>query len=166
MVSRKKAKGEARKASKVKVDEKKEDSSTAAAPQQQEGTLEAQIQVQRLLIDSLVCRHGFDPFPEGHLCDQFLRLYLGTFDAGASSNPAQAMITAMDAVEDEYPEVLWDSSKMKQILSFFSSDGTQRILNGDKPNARVNAAMILLFEELIAVELHKTRAVLDFLGHC
>eukprot|EP00984_Skeletonema_dohrnii_P023749 scaffold12826_cov75-Skeletonema_dohrnii-CCMP3373.AAC.5 len=167
MVSKKKARGKARKAVKAKKEEGTDahDESSAAAAQQreqeQEGALEAQLQMQRLLIDSLVspCKHGFDPFPAGHICDRFVRFYSCTFDASASSGPT-AVFDALDAVEDKYPEVLHDSSKMKQILSYFSSDGTQCILNGDKKTARTTAAMIIMFEEFIALRVHKTQALM------
>ena len=130
-MSRKKAKGKARKALKAKKEEEKEahdDSSSAAAAQQREqkGALEAQMQ--RLIIDSLPspCRHGFDTFPKGHICDRFLRLYLDTLFAGSAikdRNKMDAVLEAMDAVDKKYPEVLSDSSKMKHILSFFLSEG-------------------------------------------
>ena len=110
-----------------KKEEEKEahDDSSAVAAQQreQEGALEAQMQ--RLIIDSLPspCRHGFDdPFPKGHICDRFLRLYLDTLFAGSAikdRNKMDAVLEAMDAVDKKYPEVLSDSSKMKHILSFF-----------------------------------------------
>ena len=163
MVSTKKARGKARKAAKAKKeDDDDNDSSTATAAAQQreqEGPLE--LQMQRLSIDtrSHFCMHGFVPFPEGHVCDRFLRFYLGTCDAGTPSDPATAVLTAMRAVEDKYPEVLRDSSKMKQILSYFSSEGTQCILDGDKETARTTAARIILVEEFIAIKVLKTQAV-------
>eukprot|EP00985_Skeletonema_marinoi_P005426 scaffold2353_cov73-Skeletonema_marinoi.AAC.3 len=64
----------------------------------------------------------------------------------------------MAAVEEKYPEVLHDSSKMKHILSYFSTVGTDHILNGDDDDARTTSAMIVVFEEFIAFKLHKTKA--------
>mmetsp|Transcript_31488 Transcript_31488/g.53325 ORF Transcript_31488/g.53325 Transcript_31488/m.53325 type:complete len:273 (-) Transcript_31488:301-1119(-) len=160
MVSRKKAKGKARKAKKEEDKDAHDDSSAAAAQQrEQEGALEAQMQ--RLLIDSLPspCKHGFDPFPEGHTCDCLLKLYFATYYTG-SSDPATAVLTAMRAVEDKYPEVLRDSSKMKQILSYFLSVGTDHILNGRDGAARTTVAVIIMFEEFIAFSVQKTQAVL------
>eukprot|EP00984_Skeletonema_dohrnii_P009849 scaffold3797_cov91-Skeletonema_dohrnii-CCMP3373.AAC.4 len=170
MVSRKKAKGKARKAAKEKKEEEKEDSSAAAAQQreqEQEGALEAQLQMQRLLIDSLPppCKHGFDPFPAGHICDRFVRFYLDT--CASSDAPTKwtgfgarlvPLIEALDAVENKYPEVLHDSSKMKQILTYFSSVGTQEILNDDDDAARATAAVIVMFEEFISFRVQKTQA--------
>ncbi|KAK1737900.1 hypothetical protein QTG54_011194 [Skeletonema marinoi] len=169
MVSRKKAKGKARKAAKAKKEEEEEahDDSSAAAAQQreQEGALEAQIQMQRLLIDSLPspCQHGFDPFPEGDVCDRFLCLFLETCNACNGSgnkdrNRIEAVMQAMDAVEDEYPEVIYDSSKMNQILSYFLSVGTDHILNGHDDAARITAAVIVVFKECIASNVNKTKA--------
>ncbi|KAK1737909.1 hypothetical protein QTG54_011203 [Skeletonema marinoi] len=159
MVSRKKAKGKARKAKKEEDKDVHNDSSAAAAQQrEQEGALEAQMQ--RLLIDSLPspCKHGFDPFPEGHICDRFLRLYLETFNASSGNSSINAILKAMKAVEDKYPEVLHDSSKMKEILSYFSSGGTHEILNEDDDAARTTAAVIVMIEEFVAVRVNETQA--------
>eukprot|EP00577_Skeletonema_sp_RCC1716_P017046 CAMPEP_0113393622 /NCGR_PEP_ID=MMETSP0013_2-20120614/12007_1 /TAXON_ID=2843 ORGANISM="Skeletonema costatum, Strain 1716" /NCGR_SAMPLE_ID=MMETSP0013_2 /ASSEMBLY_ACC=CAM_ASM_000158 /LENGTH=282 /DNA_ID=CAMNT_0000277275 /DNA_START=27 /DNA_END=875 /DNA_ORIENTATION=- /assembly_acc=CAM_ASM_000158 len=170
MVSRKKAKGKARKAAaKAKKEEEKEahnDSSAAAAQQrehEQEGALEAQMQ--RLLIDSLPspCKHGFDPFPEGENCDRFVSLFLETFNAGIGNKDGKkidTMLEAVDAVDKKYPEVLYDSSKMKHILSYFLSGGTDHILNGRDGAARTTVAVIIMFEEFIAFSVLKTKAVL------
>jgi len=82
-----------------------------------------QMQMQRLIIDSSPCKHGFDPFPfpfpEGDIC-RFLCLYSSTFDASSvgNSNRIDAILKAMTAVDKKYPEVLRDCSKMKQILSY------------------------------------------------
>ena len=117
-MSRKKAKGKARKAKKEEDKDVHNDSSAAAAQQrEQEGALEAQLQMQRLLIDSLPppCKHGFDPFLEGHICDRFLRLYLDTCASSSSDAPTNALglkqgviplVEAMSAVEDKYPKAL------------------------------------------------------------
>jgi len=163
-VSKKKARGKERKAAKAKKEDDNDSSTATAAAQQrqreqEQEVAEAQLQMQRLLIDSSPCKHGFIHFPAGHICDRFVRLYLETFNAGASSDPTAAVFAAMDAVEDKYPEVLHDSSKMKQILSYFSTEGTHHILNGDKKAARTTAARIILFEEFIAIKVLKTQAV-------
>jgi len=164
MVSRKKAKGKARKAKKEEELDAHDDSSAAAAQQrEQEGALEAQIQMQRLLIDSLVCKHGFDPFQEGDVCGRFVSLYLEALNSGVGNkdrNKIDAILEAMKAVEDKYPAVIRDSSKMKQILSYFLSGGTDHILNGDENAARTIAAVIIMFEEFIAFSVEKTQAVL------
>eukprot|EP00985_Skeletonema_marinoi_P005427 scaffold2353_cov73-Skeletonema_marinoi.AAC.4 len=113
----------ARKAEKAKKEEEKDahahDDSSAAVAQQreQEGSLEAQLQMQRLLIDvdSPPCKHGFDLFPEGHICDRFVRLDLDT--CASSDAPTKRtgagvearvipLIEAMSAVKDKYPEAL------------------------------------------------------------
>jgi hypothetical protein len=154
MVSRKKAKGKARKAVKA-------DSSAAAAQERgQEGALEAQLQMQRLIIDSLPspCQHGFDPFSEGDVCDRFLTLYSSALHSSSEDNFFEQILEVMEALEEEYPEVLRDSSKMKQILSYFLSGGTDHILNGDDGAARTTSAVIVMFEEFIAFRVHKTQA--------
>eukprot|EP00984_Skeletonema_dohrnii_P009857 scaffold3797_cov91-Skeletonema_dohrnii-CCMP3373.AAC.12 len=166
MVSRKKAKGKARKAAKAKKEKDAHDDSLAAASQrrEQEGA-EAQLQMQRLLIDSLPppCKHGFDPFPKGDICDRFVRLYLETLNSGIGvgnkvRNKIDAIVEAMKAVDKKYPEVLHDSSKMKHILSYFLSGGTGHILSGDDDDARTTSAMIVVFEECIASKVNKTKA--------
>mmetsp|Transcript_31473 Transcript_31473/g.53277 ORF Transcript_31473/g.53277 Transcript_31473/m.53277 type:complete len:283 (-) Transcript_31473:99-947(-) len=170
MVSRKKAKGKARKAKKEEDKDAHDDSSAAAAQQrqreqEQEGALEAQLQMQRLLIDSppSPCQHGFDPFPEGDVRCRVVRLYLETFNSGVGikdRNKIDAILKAMDAVDKKYPEVLYDSSKMKHILSYFLSGGTDHILNGRDGAARTTVAVIIMFEEFIAFSVQKTQAVL------
>mmetsp|Transcript_31481 Transcript_31481/g.53300 ORF Transcript_31481/g.53300 Transcript_31481/m.53300 type:complete len:275 (-) Transcript_31481:168-992(-) len=160
MVSRKKAKGKARKAKKEEDKDAHDDSSAAAAQRREQEGAEAQLQMQRLLIDSLPppCKHGFDPFPAGHICDRFVRLYLETFNASSGNNAANAILEAMAAVDKKCPEVLHDSSKMKHILSYFSTVGTDHILNGDDDDARTTSAVIVVFEEFIASKVNKTKA--------
>jgi len=161
MVSRKKAKGKARKAKKEEELDAHDDSSAAAAQQREQEGVEAQLQMQRLLIDSppSPCQHGFDPFPEGNVCDHFLKLYFSTYSNRLSEdNAADSILEAMAAVDKKYPEVLRDSSKMKHILSYFLSVGTHRILNGDENAARITAVRIIMFEEFLAVRVHKTKA--------
>ena len=167
-MSRKKAKGKARKAVKAKKEEEKEahdDSSAAAAQRREQEGAEAQLQMQRLLIESSPCKHGFDQFPAGHICDRFVRFYLDTCASSDAPNKWTGvgtrlvpLIEAMTAVEDKYPEVLHDSSKMKQILTYFSSAGTQEILNEDDDAARITSAVIVMFEEFVAFRVQKTQA--------
>eukprot|EP00984_Skeletonema_dohrnii_P023747 scaffold12826_cov75-Skeletonema_dohrnii-CCMP3373.AAC.3 len=166
MVSKKKAKGKARKAKKEEEKDVHDDSAAAAAQQrEQDGALEAQLQMQRLIIDSLPspCQHGFVPFPEGHICDRFLTLYASALHSSSEDNFFERIFDAMEAVEDKYPEVLRDSSKMKQILSYYISSGTQQILNGDDDDdargiSAMMSAMIVMFEEFIAFRVHKAQA--------
>eukprot|EP00984_Skeletonema_dohrnii_P009848 scaffold3797_cov91-Skeletonema_dohrnii-CCMP3373.AAC.3 len=163
MVSKKKARGKARKAAKAKKEEDNDNDSSAASAQQrgQEVALGLQLQMQRLLIDSLPCKHGFDPFLEGDVCDRFLSLYSSTFDA-SSGNMIDAILDAMAAVDKKYPEILYDSLKMKEILSYFSTEGTQQILKGDgNYAARTIAAVIIMFEEFIASKVNKTKAIVQ-----
>eukprot|EP00985_Skeletonema_marinoi_P027851 scaffold23452_cov80-Skeletonema_marinoi.AAC.1 len=47
---------------------------------------------------------------------------------------------------------------MKHILSYFSSVGTQQILDGDDDAARITSAVIVVFEEFIASKVNKTKA--------
>ncbi len=90
-----------------------------------------------------------------------MSLYISTYNAHHADRPAQAIFAAIEAVDKKYPEVFNDYSKMKEILSYFSSRGTHQILIGDKNTAHATAAVIIMFEELIAVSLHQTKAVMN-----
>ena len=92
-MSRKKARGKTRKAKKEEEKEAQDESSAAAAQQRgQEGALEAQLQMQPLIIDSppSPCQHGFIPIPKGHTCDLFLKLYFSTYSKRLSEDNAAA----------------------------------------------------------------------------
>src|SRR6056300_1080592 len=72
MPSRKKAKGQARKAAKAKKEEKLLAEKAKKVEEQFRGF--EQSQVQRLQINNqnsvlpIYCMHGFDPFPDDHVC--------------------------------------------------------------------------------------------------
>ena len=76
-----------------------------------------QTQMQRLIIDSSPCKHGFDPFPfpEGDIC-RSVSSYSNTFMmlVVLEIQRIDAILKAMTAVDKQYPEVLRDSSKTKQ----------------------------------------------------
>lgn len=156
MVSRKKAQGKARRkaaaTAKSKEEEEKEGSSAATAQQQGKGFLD--LQTQRLLIDnsvrrdSDVCRHGYTPFPEGHVCRDVVQLYLDEYNCRCRGTegplPLKAMLTALSATEMMYPDVMKDSAKIEEILTYFSFRGAHYILKGQDDSARVNAAITYL----------------------
>jgi hypothetical protein len=79
MPSRKKAKGRARKAAKVKTE------AAVKAMQYEESIRECeQAQIQRLQFRNqnsvpTICMHGFDPFPDDHVCIKFIRAFVHEF---------------------------------------------------------------------------------------
>ena len=79
MPSRKKAEGQARKAAKVK---KEEALQVEKAREVEEVFRELeQTQIQRLQIsnEQATCTHGFDPFPDDHVCSKFIRAFVREF---------------------------------------------------------------------------------------
>ena len=160
MPSRKKAKGKARKAAKEAREAGAKEESEAvvnvAANQQQERSLEAQMQ--QLEINAAfpkTCMHGRPPPGEEKICEKFISVYIDSFQSEVDvGNP---FITAYHATKDEY-SVVYDS-KMDTVISMLLASGTQRILDGDKRRAQFYACLAVYFEDYIAVFLRKTGAM-------
>lgn len=64
---------------------------------------------------------------------------------------------ATNAVVKEHPDVWYDSSKLKQVMSLIVFNGTQQILEGDfeRAHPQLLAAKDCFFENFIAVLLDK-----------
>ena len=126
MPSRKKAKGQARKAAKVK----KEEELLAVKARKDEQLFREfeQSQIHRLQISNNqssvpcmpLCMHGFDPFPDDHVCIEFIRAFAREFykcfydfvknvHANTSHLLASGLMislsTAISSTQDEYSEV-------------------------------------------------------------
>ncbi len=117
MVSRKKAKGKARKAAKVKAVEEAE---FAAVNGRQEGSLEAQ--TQRLSIDNLLqCRHGNLASSSGErLCLDIINAveygWIACFDAG-DDDFMSCFNAGIDAAREKYAAVFDDVARMEMLAS-------------------------------------------------
>ena len=161
MPSRKKAKGKARRAAKAAA---KEESQAVTANQRQESSLEAQMQ--RLVINNatpLKCRHGFVHLSPGEkkIFEDFINAFIAVF-ISSQVDLWDAFITAYEATKVEYADMY--SSKLDAIISMFLASGTEYILDveGDNDIARLYAMLACHFEELIAVEVRKTKAIFSW----
>lgn len=168
MPSRKKAQGQARrnaKAAKAKDNETEEVREENSLPLQN-------LQMQKLVIGSLAlvtahddsrCKHGFDQFPAGHVCAEFITTFTSTFfsigDLSDVKVLAESFKSAFEAVE-KHMECLTDSTKMEAIVSFFLYLGTQDILLDGGGFARLIASFAAYFEQHIAMMLLKTSATI------
>ena len=169
MVSRKKAKGKARRAAK----EAKATEEDFQEEGQEHKALEAQMQ--RLTMDDLLresdavqkCQHGFEF--EGHeqrLCIEFVnefhRGYSLSFRAG-DSDIGSSLIGAMNATMEKFASMWNDVEKMKGVLSFLLASGAQNILQGNDSAARLEASFACFFEQYVQVELKRTHPQIDCL---
>ncbi len=160
MVSRKKAKGKARRA----VKEAKAEEAQEGAQEQK--ALEAQLQ--RLTINNLVresgdCSHGFEV--EGRdlkLCLDFIKAFRGGYDAKWDSGDHSIMsclnagVAAIEK-EDKLAAMWNDAAGMKKLVSYVVWEGTHCILVGDPQDAGLSASHVFFFEQNIAVRIEKTK---------
>ena len=154
MPSRKKAKGKARKAAKEAKAKEEESRAVIAANQQQEGSLEAQLQ--RLII-SQQCKHGCPSFSadEEKICLEFIIAFNTAFYS--QDNMGGAFKTAYNATNEKYADVY--DSKLEAVISIFLSRGTQCILDGDNyRKAQLYASFACYFEHM----MDSTKATCDW----
>ena len=166
MPSRKKAKGKARKAAK-EAKAKAEESQTmveVAANQRQERSLAAQLF--RLEIGDVApqkCQHGLVHLSPGDqkICIECIEAFLTALFS--QDDMVEGFLAAIDATETEYPQKYAEvyASKLDKVISIILNNGTQRILDGDKSIAQVYASVAGYFEEWIAVNLHKSKDIVN-----
>ena len=167
MPSRKKAKGKARKAAKetkAKEEESRAVGEVANQRQVQEETLEAQLQ--RLIVNAacptMECKHGYTPLsPDDYkICRDFIEAFIATFCL--QGNFTEAFLKATEATEEEYADVY--SSKLDAVISLLLARGTHFILEHEEGKciAPLYASLACYFEDYIAIEVQKTRAVPNF----
>ena len=178
MPSRKKAKGQARKAAKVK----KEEAVIAETEKAREDLFRKfeQVQIRGLQINNhssvpTTCMHGFDTFPDDHVCSKFIRAFVHEFykcfvkiyKAGTEKNAERRIIESLfearEVTKDEYSDV-WNSSadKMKMVVTYFLHTGAIHILASTDGYARHSAFFARFFEEWLKVKIHKSRACIDW----
>lgn len=161
MVSRKKARGKARRAAKeAKAEEAQEGG-------QEQKALEAQMQ--RLTVNNLVresgdCSHGFDvESHEDKLCQDFMTAFRGGYRANFISGDHTIMScldAGVEAIEkDEKFAAMWnDAAWMKKLVSFSVWEGTYHILvEDDRQAAGVSASFVSFLEQNIAACIEKTK---------
>jgi hypothetical protein len=186
MPSRKKAKGQARKAAKVKNE------AVEKAIIRQElveeifrGLEEGQIHRLRYNNQSSalpsytepdsICMHGFNPFPNEDICINFICAFVREFykfihhrfECRLAGREAErgfilSLSTARDSTKDEYSEVWNSADKMKQVMKYFLYNGTMNSLDGKGANTRHSAILARFFEEWLKVKVHKSQAFIDW----
>ena len=161
MPSRKKAKGKARRAAKQAKEEESQ-AVVAAANQRQGGgpPLEAQ---QRLQINSTAtkCSHGIVHLSpdDKKICKDFLIIFITVYNAGGDE-VGESLNRAYKATAQTYPNVY--PSKLDSVVSILLNNGTQCILEGDNHYAPCFAMFARFFEEYLAVEVHETKATINW----
>jgi hypothetical protein len=162
MPSRKKEKGKARREAKqAKAKEEKSQAVVAAANQRQEGPLEAQMQRLQINSTAMKCSHGqviLSP-DDTKICKDFLTTFITVYNAGVD-NVGVKLFGAYTATEEKYPDVY--SSKLESVVSILLNNGTQCILEGDNHYAPCFAMFARFFEEYLAVEVHETKATINW----
>lgn len=141
MVSRKKAKGKARRAAKAKAK-----------------------------ANDAKCHHGLVPAHrrQSHreflntsnnlkTCKGFLQRFVQAFDAAGGNFPA-----AYHASREENAEVWSDPYKMKFVISYLITCGTNKILEGHAKIASKYASLASYFEQYLKVDLLGTRPYPNF----
>ena len=112
----------------------------AATAEKEEGQLQVQ------------CRHG--NVVEAKELIYFVNTFIRTLSyahVGSSSGDGTVLAgisAATDAVKEKYPNVWYDPSKMKLVVSYFVCNGTQYVLQGDFIRARLFAVMASYFETI------------------
>jgi hypothetical protein len=174
MPSRKKAKGQARKAAQAE----KNEAEKVKQEEEQYRELE-QSQIQRLQVNNQhsvlpLCMHGFVPFSNDDICIKFIRAFVREFYKclrkiyKAERQAERAIIVSLlqtrESTQDEYSEVWNNAAKMKQMIKYFLYNGTMFILDCEsKHPARHSAILARFFEQMLKVKVHKCQAFIDWL---
>ncbi len=162
MVSRKKAKGKARKV--AKATKAAEEAEVAAVNGRQEEERSLEVQMQRLTIDNLLqCRHGVlaSNKHDERLCVEIMKTVNGGWNASveAGNDLIPCFNAGIDAAREKYDALFIDVAKVEMIASYCVALGTKLILDGDDSSARHAAAFACYFEQYDLVHLKKTHEV-------
>ncbi len=196
MVSRKKAKGKARKKAQAqKETEERDQSHTAATAADDTASLGAQIE--RLSVnnannailsarDRSSCNHGVDPttiswsnvgcthgldlMATPEVCVEFAEAFVKGFN-DAVGEDGIAVDPYSDAMEsifliEKYGEVLEDLAKIELVLSIFAAEGTCSMLEGEITNASAFASFLLYFKEVAAAMYAGTQRFIEHATLC
>ncbi len=167
--SRKKAKGKARRAAKAKAAEEEEEAGEeeqAALVANQDRSLESQMQ--RLTIDDLLgksgvqvqCRHGLElESGEEELCIAFLEAFRVACIDERLNGSTHPLVAGMLATKATFASVWKDVEKLRQIVQFCVSNGTQWILDDDEDEARRMPILAYFIEQNIAAEFFSQRTI-------
>ncbi len=169
MPSRKKAKGQARKAAKeaAKAKEKESQSVAAINNQQEDETLEAQMKMLQIFNSQSrkFCAHGSPAISDGdfRLCQDFIDAFQTVTASGSEETDGimDAFIAAHEATKEEFADVY--SSKLELVIALLLANGTEHILK-ERSNRLVyiQAMLACYFEEWAAVNMRKTKALIKW----
>ena len=166
MPSRKKAKGKARRAAKQEqakeeAVEEKSQAVVAAGNRLQERPLEAQMQRLQINSTAINCLHGLDSLSpdDAQICEDFINAFIIVYNAGGDE-VVESLNGAYKATAEKYPNVY--PSKLDSVVSILLNNGTQCILEGDNHYAPYFAMFARFFEEYLAVEVHETKATINW----
>jgi hypothetical protein len=163
MVSRKKAKGKARKV--AKAAKAAEEAEVAAVNGRQEGerSLELEAQMQRLSIGNLLrCRHGSlaSSSHDERLCTEIMNAVKGGwrthYEAG-NSDFISCFNAGIDAAQEKYAALFDDVAKMEMLVSHCVAMGSKAVLDGDDFSARRFTTFACYFEQYNLVHLKETQ---------
>jgi len=116
---------------------------------------------------TITCRHGFDHLSEKDICFQYANAFREAYNyknrQDCDANLSSCLIAAHKATTlDKFAEVGKDSAKMEIVISYFLSNGTQHILEGNYGAARALAIFARYLEQCTAVELKQTQAQVNW----
>ena len=121
------------------------------------------IEVQQLPPDEIICTHGFTPHSEDeHICIEFISTFSREFFECSGRSLAACLVEAKNATMDEFADVWKDLVKIKIAVSMFLFNGTLDVLENNYDNASQHATFARYFEQLIAVELKQSQALVNW----
>jgi hypothetical protein len=180
-MGRKRNQGRARKAAKAVEEAAKKSNNQTSDGQQLKLSLEAQMQ--QLQVGALIppsqqhtarpCNHGLDPRSLGGICKDFMIAFHASFSKTFTEGVDTAggrlwyrLQVAKSATMDKYADVWNDSAKIESVISYFLSTGTKFVLLGNDSYALEFAEFARFLEQHIAVEIHKTQAIINWPKIC
>jgi hypothetical protein len=182
MPSRKKAKGQARKAAKVKNEEVAEKARKVKIIEEEEELFrvleEAQIyRLQNSNEQSSVpplCVHGFNHFPDDHVCVKFIRRFVRVFykcireycsvKTDVERAVIESYLSSRDSTQHEYSEVWNNADNMKQVIKYFLYNGTVNILANGNGNlcGLHSASFARFFEQWLKVKVQRSQPSINW----
>eukprot|EP00984_Skeletonema_dohrnii_P027596 scaffold17192_cov90-Skeletonema_dohrnii-CCMP3373.AAC.2 len=168
-MGRKRNQGKARKAAKAKAEEAAEESNNQRTNGRQQSLA---TQTQQLHVgaasphDTMRCFHGFDPLSVDDICFQYANVfshaYVRETAKDGDANLSDCLTAAKNATIDRFADVWNDCAKMEIVISYFLSNGTQHILEGNYGAARALAIFARYLEQCTAVGLKQTQALVNW----
>eukprot|EP00984_Skeletonema_dohrnii_P007856 scaffold2899_cov85-Skeletonema_dohrnii-CCMP3373.AAC.12 len=173
-MGRKRNQGKARKAAKAKAREEatedvQHNESMTSGRQQSLATQTQQLHVgAESPHDTINCNHGFDPLSEtDSMCFQYANAFREAYNyknrQDCDANLSSCLIAAHKATTlDRFADLWNDSAKMEIVISYYLSEGTQYVLEGNFGDARTCTVFARYLEQCTAVELKQTQALVNW----